>query len=155
MIESSIDPTLYGGAPIPEELKYQQSEVTPPATPDELAAGAVPAGTGFANTPEAAIGAAVRAEGSRVKADVITSMIAGAKLGTTASILEALTMPHFSVQEGFNAREHFKQVPFALTHEEVDFLQKSVSDDAWQYRIGRIQELRDQHKAAGHHPWLS
>src|SRR5574340_606663 len=97
MIESSIDPTLYGGAPIPEELKYQQSEVTPPATPDELAAGTVPAGTGFANTPEAAIGAAVRAEGSRVKADVITSMIAGAKLGTTAVFTAQATMAPVSV----------------------------------------------------------
>lgn len=148
---AGIDPSLYGGSPLPEQFKSDFPVAPATPTPGQ---DAVPVDKLLQANTISQQGAAVRAGANRERANVLESMGAAFTMTDTASILAWAQAPEFVPEEGYSNTPNFDQLPFQYSKEEFEFLSKSRSQQEWNWRRGRVEGTRDAGQALGDHPVL-
>lgn len=79
---------------------------------------------------------------------------AAVKTWATASILDSIVSPGFETDPEFKPSERLDLLPFAPTQEEEKLLQRTRSNEEFDYMVGRVESLREAAQAIGDHPVL-
>src|SRR5690554_1831769 len=99
-----------------------------------------------------AIAASVREEASRPIATIGEAAGAAIQHWTTTNLLNAVRKPSFVPDDTFDVVGRLNLLPFAPTPDEERILRKTVSDEDFDYEVGRIQNLREAARVMGDRP---
>ena len=149
---NAIDPRLFAGDPIGDETQFNPSEagagqVVPDAVVriDDMMNG----------TQLNAIGEGVRKAADRERATRLESIGAAIFNLDGARLIERMTKPGFEPEQNFNLNLALKNTPLAMTEDELDYVQGTRSSAEYQYKVSRIEDLRNAQQAAGDNPVTS
>lgn len=148
-----IDPVLFGGKPSAEGpfADFLARPTGQDQEPVQVQDTRVSVDATLAGTRVAQEGAAVRAAAGTSDPGMWASAKAAAKLWDGAALLEAISMPDMPGTPGYSPEMLIRNIPFALTEDELNFMRKSRSADEGQYRLERVKSLRNAAEVAGEH----
>lgn len=154
MDDITFDPAIYGGqsptgntftpVPVPDVRGVTEATANQPA-PDSVAyAEAVSKGS-----MSQLIGQSARDAASRTLATRGESAAASVKTWSTTHLIEAMNAPTFTPDADYDIGAFMKQVPFTPTEGEDKVLRSASSWDEAKYKLGLIQEQRENYTLMG------
>src|SRR5690625_4446946 len=94
------------------------------------------------------VGAGVLQEGTRERGSTLDSVYAAVQDWRATDMLRAFKSPTFT-PDGIDVNAALLQVGFTLLEDEQDYLRESKSQEEFDYRLGRIEEIRERAKVQG------